>query len=285
MSTNPLIRPSELAAKLSNADTVVVDCRFNLMAPEAGRQAYMAAHLPTAVYADLDRDLARTPSPDEGRHPLPSPEAFALTLGALGIGNTSDVVVYDDQGGAIAARLWWLLRWVGHSRVAVLDGGLPAWTDAGYETTAGWVQPQTRVFDTTHVHSDWVVTTDELARAGAKGPGTLLDARTQARFEGREEPIDPIAGHVPGAVNWPFNINLDNKGQFVSPSQVSANLPPGVGAADSQVIAMCGSGVTACHLLLALELIGLTGKLYAGSWSEWIRDSARPIEPPRTEPL
>lgn len=273
----PLIGASELAAVLGRPDTVVVDCRFSLTAPEAGRQAFLEGHIPGARYAHLDRDLARPPARGEGRHPLPDPAELAHTLGRLSIGNTDLVVAYDDQSCAIAARLWWLLRWLGHERVAVLDGGLQAWMRAGGELAAGPERPTpTRDYRVTHVHEDWVAPTAEIETLDASA-WRLVDARSSARFAGAEEPIDPVAGHVPGALSWPFTQSVAGDGRLRTPDELAAvleglELPPGMG-----LIAMCGSGVTACHLLLAWAVLGRHGRLYPGSWSEWIRDPRRPI--------
>lgn len=277
MPSQPLVSATELASRLGDPDTVVVDCRFSLLAPGAGREAYLAGHIPTARYAHLDDDLARKPSRHEGRHPLPDPADFARTVGKWGIGNGTDVVVYDDQGGAIAARLWWMLRWVGHDDVTVLDGGLQAWAADGGALVGGpEPAPTAREFRIRKLRADWVATTADI-EALADSSSLLVDARSASRFAGREEPIDPVAGHVPGALNWPFGENLAADGRFRSPSEIAALLERLPARPDSQLIAMCGSGVTACHLLLALALLDREGRLYAGSWSEWIRDPSRPV--------
>ena len=275
--TGPLIDVATLARRLGESGTVVVDCRFSLTAPEAGRQAYLAGHIPGARYAHLEEDLARAPAADEGRHPLPTPAAFARTLGQLGIGNDSDIVVYDDQSGAVAARLWWMLRWVGHSRVAVLDGGLQAWVESGGALAAGPGAGSTaRDYRITTPQADAVATTAEIATLD-HAAWQLVDARSAARFAGREEPIDPVAGHVPGARSWPFSDNVAADRRLRSPRELAANLERLGLAPQTGLIAMCGSGVTACHLLLALAVLGRDGRLYTGSWSEWIRDPGRPV--------
>lgn len=267
-----------LSERLGDPGWVVVDCRFRLTEPEAGYRAYRAGHIPGARYAHLDDDLARKPAPGEGRHPLPDSDTFARTLSALGIGNDSEVVVYDDQAGAIAARLWWMLRWVGHDRVAVLDGGLKAWEAQSLPLSQDEpaVEPCDYVIE--RVRDDWVVSTAELE--GFDPEHTMLfDARSEPRFRGESEPIDPVAGHVPGARNWPFDDNLSTSGCLSTPEEIAERFERHTrGSSPERVVAMCGSGVTACHLLWALESAGITdGRLYAGSWSEWIRDPARPI--------
>ena len=278
MNPIPLIEAADLSDRLKNPDCVVVDCRFKLTAPDAGQFAYTDAHIPGARYAHLDKDLARKPALPEGRHPLPEPQQFAQTLSTWGISNSSYVVAYDDVSGAIAARLWWMLRWLGHENVAVLNGGLGAWqqNDFPMETAApNW---QSTLFEPGLNPAMQTVASDEISARLNHGE-LLLDARAAKRFRGEAEPIDPLAGHVPGAINWPFNKALGSDGRFLDGAELNTLLTETVGqrsAAD--VIAMCGSGVTACHLLLALQLAGLgMGRLYAGSWSEWICNPSRAI--------
>ena len=261
----------------------VVDCRFDLMNPEAGRGAYLRAHIPGARYADLNRDLSAPVRPDTGRHPLPLPEAFAAWLGALGVGNDTQVVAYDEANGSIAARLWWMLRWLGHDAVAVLDGGFKAWTAHGGALESGVADPEAAEMAARHftprIDAGSVVSTAELERA-LQGPNAVLvDARAQERYAGTVEPIDPVAGHIPGAVNHPFTANLGEDGRFLPAAELERRWQERLPGGDPEnLVAMCGSGVTACHNLLSLEVAGLTGgKLYAGSWSEWIRDPRRPI--------
>jgi thiosulfate/3-mercaptopyruvate sulfurtransferase len=279
MAFGPLIDVDTLARNLRRADWVVVDCRFTLTDAAAGRAAYERGHIPGARYAHLDDDLARRPQPHEGRHPLPDPERFAATLGAWGVERDSTVVAYDDANGAIAARLWWLLRWLGHERCAVLDGGFAAWQDAGRPVEQAGPSITPRRYAFRGAAADAVVATEELAEAQANG-ALVVDARGAPRYRGEQEPIDPVAGHVPGAHNRPFSANVTSGGKFRPPVELFAELNDLLaGRAPSDLIAMCGSGVTACHLLLAMEAAGLPGaRLYAGSWSEWIRDPARPIK-------
>jgi len=284
-----LIEPSKLAEHTADPNWVVVDCRFDLTRPDWGASAYAQGHVPNALYAHLDRDLSGLVTSTSGRHPLPSVEAFVATLSRWGVDENAQVIAYDQNNGAYASRLWWLLRWLGHERVAVLNGGFAAWQQAGLPVQAGMPvsqQPgvrQARPFAARPARGA-DVSTAELAALLATGQlatrtRTLIDARGADRFAGQNETIDPIAGHVPGAINYPFARNLDAQGRFL-PAQVLRTqwLDTLQGQSPSEVIAMCGSGVTACHNLLALETAGLTGaKLYAGSWSEWIRDAARPI--------
>ena len=296
-----LIEPEELAAPLSrnaaaDSDWTVLDCRFDLPRPDWGASAYAAGHVPNALYAHLDRDLSGPITAGSGRHPLPSLERLAETFGRWGIDDDVQVVAYDQGNGAFAARLWWLLRWAGHQKVAVLNGGFAAWQQAGLPTDTAPGARQPRIF-TPRPDAKAVVSTAELERvlsAGelAAGASVLVDARGADRFAGENETIDPVAGHIPGARNHPFVRNVDAKGRFLPAGELrerwQATLRGGAlgggtlgaaGVADAKrAIAMCGSGVTACHNLLALEIAGLPGtRLYAGSWSEWIRDKRRPV--------
>jgi thiosulfate/3-mercaptopyruvate sulfurtransferase len=275
---SPIITAAELAAELEQESCIVVDCRFRLLAPNAGYEAYCAGHLPTARYAHLDRDLARKPRAHEGRHPLPDPAAFARVLERWGVAADSRVVAYDDQSGAIASRLWWMLRWIGHENAAVLDGGLQSWTDLEMPLAVEKPEDRPSQYLIGRIHEDWVVSSDDLAKLDLTDIA-LLDARSPARFNGEKEPIDAIAGHIPGARNWPFETNVDDRGRLVGANRIREAFDEHLGdSSHANFIAMCGSGVTACHLLWALECAGITGgKLYAGSWSEWIRDPARPI--------
>ena len=270
-----------LASRLDAPDWRVFDCRFDLAATQRGEQAHRQSHLPGAFYAHLDRDLSGPVTPDTGRHPLPSPQTLCRWLGEHGVSGDTQVVVYDDTGGTMAVRLWWLLRWLGHHRVAVLDGGWQAWNAAGLplETTPPRsVEPL--VFEAA---ADWqqVVSTATIEQQLQHGGHALLlmDARTRERFRGDLEPIDPVAGHIPHAVNLPLQDNLDPDGRFKPAVALRAMYSAMLdGRPASAVAAMCGSGVTACHNLLAMEIAGLPGgRLYAGSWSEWIRDPARPV--------
>jgi thiosulfate/3-mercaptopyruvate sulfurtransferase len=294
-----LIDAGSLQALLGTPQMVVIDCRFDLMRPEAGRQAYLEAHIPGARYADLNRDLSAPVGAHTGRHPLPAPAAFAATLTRLGVGNDSKVIAYDDANGSFAARLWWMLRWVGHDAVAVLDGGLQAWRNldgplqSGEPAPAaagdGHFTPRPGAIAGAVDYGAAVVSTAGLkhmlfepgaAEPTPRAPKPLLvDARAPERFAGAVEPIDSVAGHIPGAVNHPFAANLAADNRFLPAAQLRQQwLERLAGSAPENLIAMCGSGVTACHNLLSLEVAGLPGaKLYAGSWSEWIRDPHRAV--------
>ena len=279
MTLAALVDVQALHLRRDDPDWIVVDCRFNLLEPSAGRAAYAKGHIPGARYADLDRDLARRPNAAEGRHPLPAPAAFAATLGNWGIGEHATVVAYDEGSGAIAARLWWLLGWLGHVRRAVLDGGFAAWQDASLPVETATPSWQTKRYPERPVGEAGVVAATELVNR--QGAGDLVvDARAAPRYKGEQESIDPVAGHVPGARNRPFSSNVTTAGRFRPTGELHPELCALLGDRQpDQLIAMCGSGVTACHLLLAIAVAGLPGgKLFAGSWSEWIRDPARPIK-------
>ena len=281
MNWTTLVDAPTLFAALGDPDLRLVDARFVMLnaAPDAGRQAYAASHLPGAVYADLNQDLSDLSKIGAGRHPLPDSEAFARKLGEWGIGPSHQVVVYDAGDGSMAAaRLWWLLKLLGHARVAVLDGGIAAWRAAGGSETAGASAPVAVGAYPSRFDSDQLVDAEDIvARLGEAGVW-LIDARAGERFRGEIEPIDPVAGHVPGAVNLPFSQNLRD-GRFKPADELRAELSSLLGhRSPADAVLMCGSGVTACHLLLAFEHAGLQGaRVYPGSWSGWIGDPARPI--------
>lgn len=278
-----LISAEVLAAGLEDPSWRIVDCRFSLADGEAGRRHYEEGHIPGAVYAHLDDDLAAPAGPRTGRHPLPDPDDLAARLGRWGISGgagtmPSPVVVYDDCGGAMAVRLWWMLRWLGHPRVALLDGGWQAWLKAGGPVSREVPQPLAGNFVPRPDDSRWC-SVHELVGLLQRGQCLLLDCRDSRRFRGEIEPIDPVAGHVPGARNLPYPDNLDADGRFLDADALRARYEPVLGGRDpSEVVHMCGSGVTACHNLLAMEVAGMGGsRLWPGSWSEWIRDPARPV--------
>lgn len=279
MSDLPLLlQPAELLAVLEKGDVLVFDCRGDLKDREAGRRAWLAGHVPGARYADLDRDLAAPVRPDSGRHPLPTAEVFADFLARSGWTPQQRVVAYDAQGGAFAVRLWWLMRHFGFD-ASLLDGGWPAWQVAGLPVEIG----ETPVTPTQPVslkgRADDHVGVEALQVLLEEGDALLLDARDAARFAGEVEPIDPVPGHVPGARNRPFNANLDPQGRFRPAAELAETYHAVLGDyRPDEIVHMCGSGVTACHNLFAMELAGLRGsKLYPGSWSEWIRDPQRPV--------
>jgi thiosulfate/3-mercaptopyruvate sulfurtransferase len=268
-----LIDVQTLAAHLDDPDWVVIDCRYDLTDPDRGRGAYCAGHIPGALYADLGRDLSGPPHTDRGRHPLPAPSALAATFSRLGIAAGVQVVAYDAAGGTIAARLWWLLRYLGHDRVAVLDGGLPAWQEAGLAIRAGVESRPAREFHG-EPRRDRLVTLDAVA-----GAAMLIDARDPVRYRGEQEPLDPVAGHIPGARNYFCKLNLAADGRFLPAGEIRMQLLEVLrGATPGSAVFYCGSGVTACHDLLALAHAGLgEGRLYAGSWSEWCRTPGNPV--------
>lgn len=278
-SYTSFISAAALYETLEDGHTAVFDCRFNLLAPEQGVAAWREAHIPGAHYAHLDNDLAGPAVPDGGRHPLPEPETFAAWLGARGVDTKSQVVAYDDAGGAIAARLWWLVRWLGHERVAVLDGGLDAWRSRGYPLDDR--RPRHRASRQPLRGSPRAGSTQTTADVEALGPerSRLIDARDPARFRGEVEPIDPVAGHVPGARNLPFSELLDEAGGIRDKETLERRLLAVLdGDSETPWSVMCGSGVTACHLALAAEHAGLRApKLYVDSFSGWIREPSRPV--------
>lgn len=280
MDFRTTIDAASLQTLTGSPSLVILDCRFDLAAPDAGKQAYLRRHIPGARFVDLNRDLSGPVSPATGRHPLPRPEHLALMFSRLGITGDAQVIAYDELNGSFAARTWWLLRWLGHDKAAVLDGGLTAWLESGAALESGEPPAPARAAPfAPRPDSAAVVTAAELLEALRDRRRLVVDARAPERFAGLAEPIDPVAGHVPGAINHPFTANLREDGRFLAPAELARRWRERLGTtAPADVIAMCGSGVTACHDLLALELAGLPGaKLYAGSWSEWIRDPKRPI--------
>lgn len=273
----PLIGAAELRGMDAGRELLIVDCRHDLARPDWGASVYAEGHLPGAVFAALDRNLSGPILPGTGRHPLPDPADFAGTLGSWGLTPTTRVVAYDQGPGAYAARLWWMLRAIGH-RAQVLDGGLAAWTAAGGALTTARPAP-TRSTVPVRAFAG-VVGTAQLQGALAAGSVTLVDARGADRFAGQNETIDPVAGHVPGAINHPYGGNLASDGRtFLAGAELAQRWQGELQAARrAPIVAMCGSGVTACHNLLALELAGYRdGRLYAGSFSEWITDPRRPV--------
>jgi thiosulfate/3-mercaptopyruvate sulfurtransferase len=274
-----VIDAETLAAHYDDPDWVVVDCRFKLGEPEFGRREWSAGTIPGARFANLDRDLAAPVRAGvTGRHPLPTPEDFAATLGGWRVGPLTQVVVFDQAGGAFAARLWWMLRWVGHTHVAVLDGGFPAWVAGGYPVAPG--RP-TSVGDSPYaITLDARVAVDAAAVLAASEDDavTVLDARAESRYRGEGETTDPIAGHIPGAISAPFADNLDAEGRLRPAAELRARFEALLdGRRSRDAICYCGSGVTACHDILAMAHAGLEpARLYPGSWSEWIVDPTRP---------
>jgi thiosulfate/3-mercaptopyruvate sulfurtransferase len=286
MSTPPAFPPLIGAAALqhrlndSTSAVVVVDASFDLADPSAGERAYAASHLPGSVYAHLDRDLCGPKTGHNGRHPLPDRQSFAATLGRLGIAPGTTVVALDRQGSMYAVRLWWLMRWIGHAKVCVLDGGLPAWIAAGGAVDADPVAARALApYPLPAPDARTAPTVDADAVLAAIGKRPLFDARAPERFRGDVEPLDAQAGHIPGARNRFFKDNLQSDGRFKPADVLRAEWLALLGRFTPELaMHQCGSGVTACHNLLALAVAGLDGgALYAGSWSEWSSDPSRPI--------
>jgi len=274
-----LIGTGDLAAHLENSQWIAVDCRFQLADATWGEHEYLASHIPGAVYANLNRDLSAPVTGSNGRHPLPDPAALIQTFIRLGIGNGMQVVAYDQDNGMFASRLWWLLRWMGHDDVAVLDGGFRQWTAEHRPVAAGKdVRPPGSL--TGAPKREMTVDVVEIAGIVERQNALLLDARAPERYRGEVEPIDRVPGHIPGAVNHFFQDNVDDRGVFRSPSDLRDRLSSVIGSARPQdVVCYCGSGVTACQNLLAMEVAGMPGaRLYGGSWSEWSSDPARAVE-------
>ncbi|HGL4260347.1 sulfurtransferase [Burkholderia dolosa] len=275
-----LISAANLAERLAAApgSVAVFDCRFDLADPAAGEAAYAAGHIRGAQYLHLDRDLSGRKTGTNGRHPLPTRDAFAMLLASRGVRQGQQVVAYDAQGGAYAARLWWLMRWLGHDSVAVLDGGLQAWEAAGQPLTTDVPQPAAGDF---RASAPLVSTVDAATvLANVKSPTrVVIDARAPDRYRGENETIDPVGGHIPGARNRFFKDNLAADGRFKTGHELRETFTALLaGTEPNRVILQCGSGVTACHNALALEIAGLHGaSLYPGSWSEWSADPSRPV--------
>jgi thiosulfate/3-mercaptopyruvate sulfurtransferase len=263
-----------LAGRLGDPAIVVADCRFDLANPAAGRTAYEREHIPGAVYLDLDTDLSAPKSAHGGRHPLPAVADLARLFGRIGIDRDVTVVAYDDQATCMAARLWWMLHYLGHDAVKVLDGGWSAWRLAGHPTTAELLPPVARVF-VPRVRADMLVGMAELRDRLGRNDHCLVDSRAPERYRGEVEPLDPVAGHIPGAINLPWTDNQDDRGKLKSIEVLRRRFAP-IGA--QQPIVYCGSGVSACANLLAMDEIGIgDAALYAGSWSDWCSYPENPV--------
>jgi thiosulfate/3-mercaptopyruvate sulfurtransferase len=279
MNFTTLISVEDLSAHANEDNWAVVDCRFSLSQPEKGRQDYLAAHISGAVYAHLDHDLSGPKMLGKtGRHPLPEMRTFADTLSSWGVDPRTQVVVYDDSSGSMAARLWWMLKWVGHEPVALLDGGWQSWRESGLPIKSGQETRPAKRFEPNEV-AELLISTGQVQDLMRNPHVLILDARAAERYRGEIEPIDPVAGHIPGAVSSPFQENLSADGRFLAPEILRIRYEKLMKPVFlSNVICYCGSGVTAAHNLLAIAHAGLgMGKLYAGSWSEWVTDPARPI--------
>lgn len=278
MSRTTLVSTEKLARHLDDPGWIVFDCRFTLTDPGSGRALYEQGHIPGARYAHLDNDLSSPVTELTGRHPLPDAKVLAEKLGRWGVDSEKQVVVYDDVFGGMAVRLWWLLKWLGHEQVALLDGVYPKWVREKRPLTTELPEIVPTRF-VARPRDDMWVTAEQVQQELARG-AVLLDARAEERFQGMVEPLDKVAGHIPGAINRPFDDNLQISGEFLSPAELKQEYHNYLEASDRKtVIHMCGSGVTACHNLLAMQHAGLDpGRLYAGSWSEWITDQNRPVE-------
>jgi thiosulfate/3-mercaptopyruvate sulfurtransferase len=276
MSWTTLIGADELAHVIDRC--IVVDCRFDLANPQAGAAAFAQAHIPSAVFIDMDRQLSAPKSGQNGRHPMPSSDAVRALLESIGLNDDTQLIIYD-VGGMASGRLWWMARWIGHEHVAVLDGGLKAWERAGFPVTAepGAVRPAGRL--SARPPLSILVDADTVSAASANASRVLIDARAADRFRGENETIDPVAGHIPGSLNRPWNLNLREDGRFKPAPFLRAEFEAMLdGRHASDVINSCGSGVSACHNILAMTHAGLTGAaLYGGSWSEWVANPERPV--------
>lgn len=274
-----LVDTETLAAHLEDPAWTIVDCRFKLAEKTWGEHEYAAGHIPRAVYADLEHDLSGTPDGTNGRHPLPAPDVLVSTLSQLGIDGGQQVVAYDQDNAMFAGRLWWLLRWLGHEAVAVLDGGFAKWTAEGRPVVPGIESALPRAFSGIPL-SGMVADLDEVAARRGDPEWRLIDARAPERFSGEIEPVDRVPGHIPGAVNYFYQQNVDERGVFRPAGELRTQLQQAMGSHTAdRIINYCGSGVTACQNLLALEHAGLKGsKLYPGSWSEWSSSGERPVE-------
>jgi len=277
MAFTTLVDAATLAAHLADPAWRIVDVRHQLSDVAYGEGAYAAGHIPGAVFLHCDRDLSGPMTGHNGRHPLPDPAVLAAKLGSCGIGPTTQVVVYDDCQGMIAGRLWWLLRWLGHDRVALLDGGLQAWTAAGGTLTTE--PPAVAPVEFAWAGSGPVVSADEVLATLGSSVMTVVDGRGPDRFRGENETMDPVGGHIPGAINRCFRDNLQADGTYKPAARLREEwLAVLAGVDPAAVVHQCGSGVSACHNMLAMELAGLPGsRLYAGSWSEWCSDPRRPV--------
>ena len=278
MRFTTIVSTEQLAQHLDDPDWIIFDCRFSLSNTGAGMLAYQHSHIPGARYVHLDGDMSSPIIPTSGRHPLPDVKIFAGKLSRWGVDSGKQLVVYDDSFGSMAVKMWWLLRWLGHDNVALLDGNWPMWVKQKLPVTSALPQIIPANFEA-HVRNELLVDAVEVDFARRERCSVLIDARPEQRFAGEREPLDKVAGHIPGSMNWVFEENLDFDGTYLPAEELKeAYLKLMHGLKPQQVIHTCGSGVTACHNMLAMEIAGLHGsKLYAGSWSEWITDPSRPV--------
>lgn len=278
MNYSTVISCADLAAHLHDPDWRIIDCRHQLSDVGYGEKVYAEGHLPGAFFLHLDRDLSSPMTGNNGRHPLPDVSLLAGKLGLAGVTRKAQVIVYDDAGGMIAGRLWWLLRWLGHDKVALLDGGIGQWLKEGRPLSKEPASSLPVVFAVNQ--RDWVVTADAVLANIDEGEFCVVDARSPDRYRGENETLDPLGGHIPGALNRFFRDNLNAEGLFRSAAELRNEFLTLLGDfSPAQAVMQCGSGVSACHNLLAMEIAGLHGaRLYAGSWSEWCSDPGRPIQ-------
>ncbi len=277
-----IVSTSTLVAHLDDPTWIIFDCRFDLANPAWGEAEYLLGHIPGAIYAHLDRDLSEVVTPSTGRHPLPDPQVFANRLSSWGIDAGKQVIVYDHAGGTFAVRLWWLLKYYGHERAAVLNGGYPKWLAENRAIDAQVRKPDPAIF-IPRLNPQMLISADEVEKHLSDPTWKLMDARTPARYRGEIEPIDTYAGHIPGAVNRFHNDNLQPDSTLLAPEILKQQFRDLLGDTSPEMVVMyCGSGVTSCHHILAMTIAGLPlPRIYAGSWSEWIRDPRRPTEPAR----
>jgi thiosulfate/3-mercaptopyruvate sulfurtransferase len=279
MNYSTVITANQLAPHLGEANWAIFDSRFDLVQPHWGKEQYLIAHIPGSVYVHLDDNLSAPKSGTNGRHPLPGIEVITEYFSELGIDENTQVVIYDSRGGGIAARLWWMLKYLGHEAAAVLDGGFPEWERLGHPIRADHESRVPRQF-VPQLKPDLKVVADEVPERRLQDSSLVLDSRAPERYRGDEEPFDPVAGRIPGAVNRFWQMNLDADGRFRSPDTLRAEFGTLIGGiAPTDTIVYCGSGVTGCHNVLSMAYAGIQGvRLYAGSWSEWSSDPNRPIE-------
>ncbi len=279
MEYNTVISADELNEIVNNDNVRVFDCRFSLKDPQGGLKSYQSGHLPNAQFADMDTQLSSAMTSTSGRHPLPDENVFLNQLRTWGIDNNTQVIAYDDISGAFAARLWWMMRWMGHEKVAVLNGGMQKWTEGGYALTKDPVEFAAADFSG-QANSDWLMDIDSVQTKLEANEITLIDARAADRFTGKDQKTDPVPGHIPGANNLPFGGNLTKEGLLQTPEVINDRFASVIQDQPLEnVINMCGSGVTACHNLLAQAVAGMPPtKIFIGSWSQWIKDPSRPVE-------
>ncbi len=278
MTYQTIISAEDLNKNINNQDWFVFDCRFMLKDPEGGLKKFNQGHIPGAQYADMDTDLASPVTSTSGRHPLPNPDELIHTLQLWGVSNSSQIICYDDMSGAFAARMWWLLKWLGHENIAVLDGGLEKWTALGLELEVDVRNREKGTFSGQANNNMWV-DIEFVQKELSQNKITLLDARSGERFTAQDSKTDPVAGHVPGAQSFPFTGNLSKQGVFLSKDELRKRFASTLNNSESkETINMCGSGVTACHNLLAMSVADMPmTRLFVGSWSEWIKDNSRPV--------